>query len=352
MKPMHKAKGNNMNPAYFDLLETLYQGGSLSQSQSYAIFNDVMRGDMGNLELTAFLVALKLKGETSEEIAGAAAAMRDNAVAFSRPDYAFSDLVGTGGDGHNTINISSAAAVVAASCGIKVAKHGNRSVSSKSGSSDLFAGFGIKLDMSPQTARKCLDEAGFCFLAAPVYHTGVKHAMTVRLALKTRTLFNVLGPLANPASPSHGIYGVYDPKLVPIYAQTLLNLGHKNALVVHGSGLDEIALHGPSTAIHVHNNTLHEFTLAPSDFGISEMPLGAILGDTPEYNVSAINKVFNGEGESAHIHAIAINAASLLWLHDTQQPFRTHFNTVMQAIAEKKPMQTISHAALISQGGI
>ncbi|MFT5281546.1 MAG: anthranilate phosphoribosyltransferase, partial [Yoonia sp.] len=216
-----------MNPAYFDVYEALYQGTSLSQSQAYAIFNDVMRGNIGTPELTALLIALKLKGETSEEIAGAAAAMRDNALEFSRPDYAFSDLVGTGGDGHNTINISSAASVVAASCGIKVAKHGNRSVSSKSGSSDLFAGFGLTLDMSPATARKCLDEAGLCFLAAPVYHTGVKYAMPVRLALKTRTLFNVLGPLANPAKPTHGVYGVYDPKLVPIYAQTLLHLGHK-----------------------------------------------------------------------------------------------------------------------------
>jgi anthranilate phosphoribosyltransferase len=341
-----------MNPAYFDMFEGLYQGTSLSQNQAYAIFNDVMRGDVDSTELTALLIALKIKGETSEEIAGAAAAMRDNAVLFERPNYAFSDLVGTGGDGHNTINISSAAAVVAASCGIKVAKHGNRSVSSKSGSSDLFSGFGLKLDMSPQTARECLDKAGLCFLAAPVYHTGVKYAMPVRLTLKTRTLFNVLGPLANPANPSHGVYGVYDHKLVPVYAQTLLNLGHDNALVVHGSGLDEIALHGKTQAVYVHNGKLKEFTISPSDFGISEMPLIAIKGDTPEYNVKAIRKVFNGEGETAHTHAIAINAASLLWLHNTDISFKAHFDTVMQAIAQKRPMHTITQAAHISQGGL
>ncbi|MFT6267300.1 MAG: anthranilate phosphoribosyltransferase [Alphaproteobacteria bacterium] len=341
-----------MNPAYFDVFEALYQGTSLTQGQAYAIFNDVMRGDIDSTELTALLIALKLKGETSEEIAGAAAAMRNNAVEFSRPEYAFSDLVGTGGDGHNTINISSAASVVAASCGIKVAKHGNRSVSSKSGSSDLFSGFGLKLDMSPAIARKCLDEAGLCFLAAPVYHTGVKYAMPVRLALKTRTLFNVLGPLANPANPTHGIYGVYDPKLVPIYAQTLLALGHNNALVVHGSGLDEIALHGPTQVVHVHNGKLSEFTISPSDFGISEMPLSAIKGDTPQFNVNAIRKVFNGEGETAHSNAIAINAASLLWLNNTLQSFETHYDTVMQSIVLKQPMHTISHAARISQGGL
>lgn len=339
-----------MNPEFFPLFESLYAGQSLNQSQSYEIFSEVMRGNIDTCELTALLIALKLKGETSQEIAGAAQAMRDNAVAFERPDYNFSDLVGTGGDGHNTINISSAAAIVAASCGIKVAKHGNRSVSSKSGSSDLFAGFGMKLDMSPSTARQCLDKAGICFLAAPVYHTGVKHAMPVRLALKTRTLFNVLGPLANPANPTHGIYGVYDPKLVPIYAQTLLNLGHKNALVVHGSGLDEIALHGPSQVMHVHNGKVSEFSISPADFGIQEQPLEAIKGDTPQFNVEVITNVFNGEGEQAHTHAIAMNAASLLWLHNTEQSLETHFTTVMDAISNKLPMYTIEHAARISQG--
>lgn len=348
--PQLNKKDSSVNPVFFPLFEALYEGQSLKQTQSYDIFSDVMRGNIGSCELSALLIALKLKGETSQEIAGAAQAMRDNALAFERPDYDFSDLVGTGGDGHNTINISSAAAVVAASCGIKVAKHGNRSVSSKSGSSDLFAGFGLKLDMSPRIARQCLDEAGICFLAAPVYHTGVKHAMPVRLALKTRTLFNVLGPLANPANPTHGIYGVYDPKLVHIYAQTLLNLGHQNALVVHGSGLDEIALHGPTQAIRVHNNKLTELTISPADFGIQEHPLAAIKGDTPDHNVKAISKVFNGVGEQAHTHAIAINAASLLWLHNSEKSLKTHFNTVMNAISNKLPMNTIEHAARISQG--
>lgn len=339
-----------MNPEFFPLYEALYTGQSFSQKQSYEVFSEVMRGNIDTCELTALLIALKLKGETSEEIAGAAQAMRDNAVAFDRPSYDFSDLVGTGGDGHNTINISSAASVVAASCGIKVAKHGNRSVSSKSGSSDLFAGFGLKLDMSPTVARQCLDDAGLCFLAAPTYHTGVKHAMPVRLALKTRTLFNILGPLANPANPTHGIYGVYDPSLLSIYAQTLLNLGHQNALVVHGSGLDEVALHGSSQVIYVHNGELKEFTVSPSDFGIKERPLSAIVGGTPENNVNVITKVFKGEGDEAHAHAIAMNAACLLWLHNNETSLESHFTTAMDAIAKQLPMHTIEHAARISQG--
>ena len=339
-----------MKEAFYPLFESLYQGQSLSQDQSYDIFSEVMQGHIDSTTLSALLIALKIKGETSDEIAGAAAAMRDNAIDFARPDYAFSDLVGTGGDGHNTINISSAAAVVAASCGIKVAKHGNRSVSSKSGSSDLFAGMGLKLDMSPDTARQCLDKAGLCFLAAPVYHTGVKHAMPVRLALKTRTLFNVLGPLANPANPTHGIYGVYQPSLLEVYAQTLNKLGHNNALVVHGSGLDEIALHGPTQAIYVHNNELRKMTITPSDFGISPQDLDDIKGDTPEFNVSAIKAVFNGKGKLAHMHAIGINAATLLWLHDPELSLREHFKTVLDAINDAAPMRTMELAASISQG--
>lgn len=339
-----------MQTEFLALFDALYQGHNLSQAQSYDVFSAVMQGEVDPIELTSLLVALKIKGENSDEIAGAASAMRDNAVPFARPDYAFSDLVGTGGDGHNTINISSAASVVAASCGIKVAKHGNRSVSSKSGSSDLFAGFGVKLDMSPTTARACLDQANFCFLAAPTYHKGMQYVMPVRTTLKTRTLFNVLGPLANPANPTHGIYGVYTPDLLQSYAQTLLNLGHSNALVVHGSGLDEIALHGPTSAIHVHNGKLKPLTLSPANFGIKEQALEAIQGDTPEFNVAAIKKVFSGQGDLAHTHAIAINAATLYWLHNLDMPLSECFEVVMQAIAQGKPLNTISLVAKLSQG--
>ncbi|MGB3726589.1 MAG: anthranilate phosphoribosyltransferase [Glaciecola sp.] len=322
----------------------------LSQESACALFTQVLNGDLDPILLSALLSALKTKGESTEEIAGAAMAMRNSAVKFDRPDYAFSDLVGTGGDGHNTINISSAASIVAASCGIKVAKHGNRSVSSKSGSSDLFAGFGVKLDMSPATARQCLDQANFCFLAAPTYHTGMKHVMPVRTALKSRTLFNILGPLANPANPTHGIYGVYTPDLLVPYAQTLLNLGHNNALVVHGSGLDEIALHGDTQAIHVHDGKCKHITLSPADFGIAEQALDHIKGDTPEYNVAAIRKVLAGDGAQAHTHAIAINAASLYWLHHQELSLKQCFELVMSAIEAGKPLATIELAARISQG--
>ena len=179
------------------------------------------------VELAALLVALKIKGETPAEIAGAASAIRAAAAPFAKPAYAVADIVGTGGDGHHTLNISSTAMLVAAAAGVKVAKHGNRSVSSKSGSADLLEALGIKLAMSAEVARKALDELGCCFLFAPVYHSGFRHAGPVRAALKTRTLFNVLGPLINPARPTYQLMGVYAPELVRPIAETLLALGLK-----------------------------------------------------------------------------------------------------------------------------
>jgi anthranilate phosphoribosyltransferase len=330
-------------------LESLYQGQSLSFSQSESIFNEVMQGKLDNISLTALLIALKIKGEHIDEIAGAASAMIKNARPFPKPDYAFSDIVGTGGDGHNTINISSAAAIVAAACGIKVAKHGNRSVSSKSGSSDLFAGFGMELMMSPQTAKRCLDEANICFLAAPNYHSGVAHAMPVRTTLKTRTLFNILGPLANPAQATHGVYGVYTPELLNIYAKVLLKLGHQNALVVHGSGLDELSLHGPTQAIHIQEGILSNITLSPESFGASPAPIEAIEGGEPQHNVELIAQVLSGKGEKAHQHAIALNAAALLWVNSPERKQTDCFDQVIDTLKAGAPMRTIEQAAKISK---
>ena len=258
-----------------NLFEALYTGRNLTSDETRTLFSLVVKGEMSDAHLAALLIALKIKGEQPEEIAGAALALHDNAAPFPRPDYRFADIVGTGGDGHNTINISSAAAVVAASCGLPVAKHGNRSVSSKSGSAELFREFGVNLSMRADVARRCLDQSGFCFLHAPVYHAGIANAMPVRTTLKTRTLFNVLGPLANPAKPTHKMIGVYAPELQRPFAETLNLLGYKNAMVIHGSGLDELALHGTSTIVEVNNGDITEYTVSPADFGVKEAPLSA-----------------------------------------------------------------------------
>lgn len=330
-------------------LNKLYERRNLHQSQAYSVFNDVLHGYVEETLLTALLVALKINGESPDEIAGAANAMVTNARPFPSPDYAFADIVGTGGDGHNTINISSAAAIVAAACGVKVAKHGNRSVSSKSGSADLFAACGINLQMSPKTARRCMDDTGLSFLFAPVYHTGMKYVMPVRKQLATRTLFNILGPLANPASPTHSLLGVYSPKLIESYAKTLILMGHKHAMIVHGDGLDELALHGESNIVHLHQGEVRHATVTASDFGLPEYPISAIAGDEPEYNRGVIMEALVGKGEEAHRAAIAMNCGALLVLTEKAKSFKDGAEQAMEAMRAGTPVQILEAAAKCSQ---
>ncbi|CAK8740854.1 Bifunctional protein TrpGD [Sodalis praecaptivus] len=260
------------------ILEHLYQGGRISREQSQQLFGAIIQGQLAPEQLAAALVSMKVRGEYPEEIAGAAGALLADASPFPRPDYPFADIVGTGGDGSNSINISTASAIVAAGCGAWVAKHGNRSVSSRSGSSDLLAAFGIRLDMPAALSRQALDELGMCFLFAPQYHFGFRHSMPVRQLLKTRTLFNVLGPLINPARPPLALIGVYSPELVLPIAETLCVLGYQRAAVVHGGGMDEVALHAPTQVAELRDGAIESYTLSAADFGLSPQPAEALRG--------------------------------------------------------------------------
>lgn len=295
-----------------EILEKLFQHQSLTQAESHQLFNAVVTGQLEPVQLAAALIAMKVRGERPEEVAGAACALLENARPFPRPDYDFADIVGTGGDGSNSINISTASAFVAASCGLKIAKHGNRSVSSKSGSSDLLSAFGIRLDAPAELARQMLDEFNVCFLFAPQYHTGFRHAMPVRQQLKTRTLFNVLGPLINPARPSHALIGVYSPALVLPIAETLRMLGYQRAAVVHGGGMDEVALHSKTQVAELHDGDISCYSVSPSDFGLRYYPQDALTGGTPKENKDILTKLLQGKGEVAHEQAVAINVAMLL----------------------------------------
>ncbi|WP_165311108.1 anthranilate phosphoribosyltransferase [Vibrio ziniensis] len=297
-----------------NIINKLYEQQSLTQSESQELFDHIIRGEMDPILMSAVLTALKIKGETPDEIAGAAKALLANANPFPRPDYDFADIVGTGGDGSNTINISTTSAFVAAACGVKVAKHGNRGVSSKSGSSDLLDSFGINLAMSAGDTRKALDDLGVAFLFAPQYHGGVRHAMPVRQTMKTRTIFNILGPLINPARPNIELMGVYSLELVRPIAETMLQMGLKRAAVVHGSGLDEVAVHGETHVAEIKDGKIVEYTLTPQDFGLETYPLDAIKGGEPEENRAIITDILNGKGTPAQIAAVAVNVALLLRL--------------------------------------
>ncbi|MGO1296414.1 MAG: anthranilate phosphoribosyltransferase [Vibrio sp.] len=307
------------------IIEKLYQQHALSELESQTLFDHIIRGELDAISMSAALTALKIKGETPSEITGAVKALQDNASAFPRPDYDFADIVGTGGDGANTINISTTSAFVAAACGVKVAKHGNRSVSSRSGSSDLLEAFGINLTMPAEESRRALDELGVTFLFAPQYHGGFRHAVPVRQALKTRTIFNILGPLINPARPNIELMGVYSQTLIRPIAETMVQMGMKRAAVVHGAGLDEVAIHGTTHVAEIREGRIEEYTLEPEDFGLPRYTLEDIQGGSPEDNQILSHAILTGKGKPAHNAAVAANVALLLKLfghEDLQQNVR------------------------------
>ena len=339
-----------MNTMLLPYVHQALSGAPLSQEESLAFFNAVVKGEVDDILLTAVLTALKIRGETPAEIAGAAQALINNAGNFPRPEYPFADIVGTGGDGHNTINVSSAAAIVAASCGVNVAKHGNRSISSKSGSADLFREYGLALTVPANIARRCMDESRLSFLFAPNYHQGMRHAMNVRQTLKSRTLFNLLGPLANPARPTHILTGVYGAEWVKPYADTLFLLGYRKAMVVHGAGLDEIGLHGTTQVSEINGENISHYELHAVDFGLPEYELNAIKGGTPEQNRAMITEVLQGRGEPAHRDSIAANAGALITLFGKAETLKKGTQMALDSMASGKPYTTIQHCAQISQG--
>lgn len=322
------------------LLEQLYSGHSLSSSESTALFNAVIQGELSNEQIAAMLIALKVRGANTEEITGAVAASLQNAKAFPHPNYSFADIVGTGGDGQNTINISTASAIVAASMGAKVAKHGNRSVSSKSGASDVLTALGVNVNVTPEQARQALDEIGVCFLFAQQYHSGFRHVAPVRAALKTRTIFNILGPLINPARPTYHLLGVYEPELVKTYAETSVALGHQHSFVVHGSGLDEVALHGETQVAEIKNGKIEYFTLTPEDFGLKTQSLESLRGGEPQENAQMLTALLQGKGKSEHANAVAANTALLLKLfgHDD---LKQNVQNVLEHLASGNAFKTL-----------
>ncbi|MBC7005994.1 anthranilate phosphoribosyltransferase [Photobacterium sp. BZF1] len=333
-----------MDATIYTIANKLYDQQALSQEESQTLFDAIIKGEVEPVLLSAVLTALKIKGETPAEIAGAAKALLANANPFPSPEYDFADIVGTGGDGANTINISTTAAFVAAACGVKVAKHGNRGVSSKSGSSDLLDKFGINLAMKPETAREALDDLGVCFLFAPEYHGGVRHAMPVRQTLKTRTIFNVLGPLINPARPNIELMGVYDASLVRPIAETMAAMGMKRAAVVHGSGLDEVAIHGETTVAEIINGEITEYTLTPADFGLESHPLEAIKGGEPEENRAIITNILTGKGTDAQMGAVAVNVALLLRLFG-QEDLKANAEKAINVMKSGKAFELVGQLA-------
>lgn len=324
------------------LLEQLYSGQTLNKTESAVIFNAIMQGELNNEQIAAMLIALKVRGVSIDELSGAVSASLQNAKAFPYPDYPFADIVGTGGDGQNTINISTASAIVAASMGAKVAKHGNRSVSSKSGASDVLTALGVNVNVTPEQARQALDEIGVCFLFAQQYHSGFRHVAPVRASLKTCTIFNILGPLINPARPTYHLLGVYVPELVKTYAETAVALEHQHSFVVHGSGLDEVALHGETQVAEIKNGKIEYFTLTPEDFGLKTQSLESLRGGEPQENAQILTALLQGKGKAEHANAVAANTALLLKLFGYND-LKQNVQNVLAHLASGKAFETLQN---------
>ncbi|NVJ50179.1 MAG: anthranilate phosphoribosyltransferase [Gammaproteobacteria bacterium] len=332
------------------ILEALYQGDHLNKTQTETLVTSIVKGELSEIEISALLVALKMKGESSEEIAGAANALRASATPFARPEGNIVDTCGTGGDGLGTINISTVVALVCAECGVPVAKHGNRSVSSKSGSSDVLQRFGLKLDITPDVAARCLREENFCFLFAPQYHPGVKHVMPVRTALKTRTLFNLIGPLANPAAPNIQLMGVYDPKLLAQMAQALGKLGCEKAMVVNGGGLDEIALHCDTQVAYLDNGRVTEMTITPEQAGLKRVPLESLQLDDPDEIAAALLCLIKGIGKPEHNDVVALNSAAVLLMSEKVSSLKEGVERAKEAILSGRVAERLARVVELSHG--
>src|SRR3954453_2976349 len=293
-------------------LPKLLVGEDLPIEDSEHLFERLVLGRLEPAEIAGMLIALRMKGETAEEMIGAARALSAAAQAFDRPDYLFADCCGTGGDGSGLINVSTATAFVAAAAGLPIAKHGNRSVSSRCGSADVLETLGARIDLPPRSARALLDETGFCFLFAPAYHPGMKHAALVRRQLSVRTIMNLLGPCINPARPPVQLLGVADPRMLRRITETLDAMGVSQALVVHGSGLDEIALHGETLAVRLSNGEIRQFVMRPEDAGLERAPLNVVTGGDPAENAARLRSLLEGRGSTAENDITILNAAALL----------------------------------------
>lgn len=331
-----------------NILPSLVDGQNVEQQAMTDFFEQMLSGNVDPIMLASVLTALKIKGETPAEISGAAIAIKGAAKTFPPQKSSVADCVGTGGDGANTINISTTAAILAAACGLKMAKHGNRSVSSMSGSADLLEAFGVNLSMSPETASNCLDKANVCFLYAPAYHSGFKHAAAVRKTMGVRTLFNILGPLANPAYPNIMLLGVYTPSLLMPMAEALQLTGVERAFVVYGSGLDEIALHGDTQIIEIKGEQLIERTISPQDFGLKNYSLDDIKGGTPQENADIIKAILSGHGQEAHNAAVVINCAALLYLHGKADDLHSAAQLASEVLSSGKGLITLEQLVSLS----
>lgn len=332
----------------YEINEKLYQGIDLNEEETTYAFNEILTGNLDPILVSSFTTALKIKDPIAVEIMGAAKALLKVAKPFPYADYDVFDIVGTGGDGLKTINISSMSAIVCAELGIKVAKHGNRSVSSKTGSSDLLRELGINIEVTPEKSRSMLDQINICFLFAPLYHSALRFVAPIRKVLATRTIYNILGPLINPAHANCGLIGVYSKDLLDKYADTLLKLGQKRTMVVYGNGLDEITITGDTNVCEIKNGIIEKYTLTPQSFGFKTYEIKDIQGGEPAENKQITLDILNGKGKDAHNAAVASNVAAVLYIAGKVDSLKDGAEMALSCLKEGKAINTLNNFIKIS----
>jgi len=331
-----------------EITEKLLGKDNLSFTEAQSTLNEILDGKCEQVPIAAFLTALAAKGESADEMAGMARALRDHAVPVRPKVEPLVDIVGTGGDGHSTFNISTTAALVAAGAGLPVAKHGNRAITSKCGSADLLAELGVKIDAAPEVIARCIDEANIGFMFAPCHHPAMKYVQPIRKALGFRTAFNVLGPLANPANVSIQVVGVAKPFLLEVMARALQLLNVQRALIVHGDGLDEFTTCGPTDIVELRSGQISRHTLDYSDYGFKKSSLSDLAGGTLADNVAITRAILEGKDTTPRRDVVLFTAAAALMISDIAPGFAEGIVLARESINTGRAVQALMKLIEIS----
>ena len=331
------------------LLAEVAAGRALSESEAEAAFEIIMSGNATPSQMGAFLMALRVRGESVDEITGAARIMRAKALTIDAPPGTI-DTVGTGGDGSGTFNISTATALVVAGSGVPVAKHGNRAFSSKSGAADVLSALGVNIDAEMTIVRRCLWEIGMCFLMAPRHHSAMRHVGPTRVELGTRTIFNLLGPMSNPAGAPRQLVGVFAPQWVVPMAEVLGRLGAERAWVVHGSGIDELTTAGVTNVAEFKDGKVTNFEVTPEEVGLSRVPLDALQGGEPAHNAALMRDLLGG-AQGALRDVVLLNSAAALVVADRAEDLRTGIATAARAIDSGAARLVLDRLAAMTNEG-
>ena len=332
-----------------EAIAKVIEGADLSRGEMTDVMNQIMSGEATDAQIGAFLIALRVKGECVDEIAGAASVMREKATPIATKHDVIVDTCGTGGDHSGTFNISTTAAFVAAGAGLCVAKHGNRAATSQSGSADVLSALGVNIEASPETVSRCLDDVGIGFLFAISLHGAMKYAIGPRREIGARTIFNALGPLSNPAGAKRQVVGVYSAALTETLAGVLATLGSERAFVVHGSdGLDEMTLTGPTRVSELKAGSVSTYDVSPGDFGLAQAPADALKGGDADYNAEITRSILNGE-EGPRRDIVLLNAAAAIVAGDKARDLNEGVQVAAEVIDSGKALEKLEGLIVASQ---